>query len=123
MWLISEPRCIHVRASWSAGRLYKPHTANSAKSKPTTLDSDITATSRWEAIFTHQREHQRVDETAITRLRSEIAKLIRVAPLRPYRSEPGARQGARSRNLVRRDAGLVVASVERGQQRDELGSG
>ena len=33
---------------------------------------------------------------------------------------PGPRQGARSRNLVRRVAGLVVESVERGQQRDEL---
>ena len=61
MWLISQPRRICIRAaSCTAGRLVRNHTSHTLH---------LTSESRWEAILTCQREHQRVDETAITRVR------------------------------------------------------
>ena len=106
--MVNEPTTLRTRAGQLAARLnHASHTHYfTSESKPTTLDSDVTATSRWEGIFTRQREHQQVDVMKRQSLGYVLRRLDRQTrhALRPERSEPGPRQGARSMHSFRRES-------------------
>ena len=67
-----RPACTYVQLNYASHTLYL--TSEFCEVEADYLGHWATSllyTSRWEAILTRQREHQRVDEAAITRLRSE----------------------------------------------------